>query len=183
MYGFHKGWFMTAPSSPEFGSDVGLVSDAFHTGNPEMAVWEFKHGNGNFKRGDLVGLREIKRRASRHALVHREYPNSKQSSSQPGTPQEPMPPPPTEGGDPRQSHIEHTLYEMSMRLQRSEENSHYMYVKNQAVMETVSRLLYFNQELSRAVLGLTPGPESAIYRDGKHPGPHGEISDLSVPCH
>ncbi|KAJ0286238.1 hypothetical protein Brms1b_002365 [Colletotrichum noveboracense] len=111
MYGFHK------------------VSDVFHTTNPETALWEFKHGNGNFKRGDLVGLREIKRRASRHALVHREYPNSKPSPSQPGTPAEPMPPP-NDGSDPRMGGIEHTLYDMSMRLQRSEENAHYMHASS-----------------------------------------------------
>ncbi|KAM0658016.1 hypothetical protein ACHAPH_006093 [Verticillium nonalfalfae] len=103
MYGFHK------------------VSDAFHTGNPDMALWEFKHGNGNFKRGDLVGLREIKRRASRHALVHRDYPNTKPSTSQPGTPAEPMPPPPPESAETRGGSVEHALYDLSMRLQRSEE--------------------------------------------------------------
>ncbi|EGY16328.1 flocculation suppression protein [Verticillium dahliae VdLs.17] len=91
MYGFHK------------------VSDAFHTGNPDMALWEFKHGNGNFKRGDLVGLREIKRRASRHALVHRDYPNTKPSTSQPGTPAEPMPPPPPESAETRGGSVEHAL--------------------------------------------------------------------------
>ncbi|KAF3349620.1 Putative sucrose utilization protein SUC1 [Verticillium dahliae VDG2] len=91
MYGFHK------------------VSDAFHTGNPDMALWEFKHGNGNFKRGDLVGLREIKRRASRHALVHRDYPNTKPSTSQPGTPAEPMPPPPPESAETRGGSVEHAF--------------------------------------------------------------------------
>ncbi|TDZ23212.1 Transcription factor SFL1 [Colletotrichum sidae] len=146
MYGFHK------------------VSDVFHTTNPETALWEFKHGNGNFKRGDLVGLREIKRRASRHALVHREYPNTKPSPSQPGTPAEPMPPP-SEGPDPRMPGIEHTIYDMSMRLQRSEESAHYMHVKHQAVMETLSRILQFNQELSRTILNLVPSPENPVHRD------------------
>ncbi|OLN92217.1 Transcription factor SFL1 [Colletotrichum chlorophyti] len=146
MYGFHK------------------VSDVFHTTNPETALWEFKHGNGSFKRGDLVGLREIKRRASRHALVHREYSNSKPSPSQPGTPAEPMPPP-NDGSDPRMPGIEHTLYDMSMRLQRSEENAHYMHIKQQAVMETMSRLLQFNQELSRTILSLVPSPENPVHRD------------------
>ncbi|KAK1639692.1 HSF-type DNA-binding-domain-containing protein [Colletotrichum phormii] len=146
MYGFHK------------------VSDVFHTTNPETALWEFKHGNGNFKRGDLVGLREIKRRASRHALVHREYPNSKPSPSQPGTPAEPMPPP-SDGSEMRMPGLEHTLYDLSMRLQRSEENAHYMHIKQQAVMETMSRLLQFNQELSRTVLSLVPSPDNPVHRD------------------
>ncbi|ORY64414.1 HSF-type DNA-binding-domain-containing protein [Pseudomassariella vexata] len=147
MYGFHK------------------VSDVFHTGNPETALWEFKHGNGNFKRGDLVGLREIKRRASRHALVHREpYNSQKPTPSQPGTPAEPMPPMP-DGSDPRLASIEHNLYEVNARLQRSEENAHYMYIKQQAMMDTVTRLLHFNQELSRTVLSLVPNPNDQIHRD------------------
>ena len=144
------------------------VSDVFHTGNPDTALWEFKHGNGNFKRGDLVGLREIKRRASRHALVHREYPNQKPSPSQPGTPAEPMPPVPQDS-DPRLGSIEHTLYDLGLRLQRSEENSHYMHVKQQAAMETMGRLLHFNQELSRLVVALVPGPDHPLHRDSSWP--------------
>ncbi|CAP70701.1 uncharacterized protein PODANS_3_7650 [Podospora anserina S mat+] len=146
MYGFHK------------------VSDVFAHGTPDSTMWEFKHGNGNFKRGDLVGLREIKRRASRHALVHREYSNQKPPPSQPGTPAEPMPPM-QEGGDPRVNSIEHTLYDLSARLQRQEENSQFMQIKNQAIMDTVSRLLQFNQELSRAVMALSPSPDNPIHRD------------------
>lgn len=129
-------------------------------------MWEFKHGNGNFKRGDLVGLREIKRRASRHALVHREYNHQKPPSTQPGTPAEAMPPM-QEGGDPRLVSIEHMLFDLSARLQRSEENSQYMHIKQQSMMDTVSRLLRFNHELSRAVLSLAPSPDNPIHRDSK----------------
>ncbi|KAH6657676.1 HSF-type DNA-binding-domain-containing protein [Truncatella angustata] len=146
MYGFHK------------------VSDVFHTGSPETVLWEFKHGNGNFKRGDLVGLREIKRRASRHSLVHREYNNSKPTPSQPGTPSEPMPPIP-DGADPRVVGIEHTLYEITQRLQRSEENAHYMHIKQQAMMDSVTRLLEFNQSLSRTFLSLVPNPNEPLHQD------------------
>lgn len=146
MYGFHK------------------VSDVFHTGSPETPLWEFKHGNGNFKRGDLVGLREIKRRASRHALVHREYNNQKPTPPQPGTPAEPIPPIP-DGSDPRLGGIEQALYDLSTRLQRSEESAHYMLVKQQAMMDTVTRLLHFNQELSRTALALVPNPNDQIHRD------------------
>ncbi|KAM0286637.1 hypothetical protein ACHAO9_008070 [Fusarium lateritium] len=145
MYGFHK------------------ERDVFHTGNPDTTLWEFKHGNGNFKRGDLVGLREIKRRASRHALVHRESNYTKPVTSQPGTPTELVPPPP-ESADARLLNIEHTLFDLSNRLQRSEEAAHYMHVKNQAAMDTVNRLLQFNQELSRTMLSLVPA-ESPISRD------------------
>lgn len=146
MYGFHK------------------VSDVFAHGTPDATMWEFKHGNGNFKRGDLVGLREIKRRASRHALVHRDYSERKPTPSQPGTPAEPMPPM-QEGGDPRMNSVEHTLYELSSRLQRQEENAQFMHIKNQAIVETVARLLQFNHDLSRAVLALSPGPDNPIHRD------------------
>lgn len=141
--------------------------DVFHTGNPDTTLWEFKHGNGNFKRGDLVGLREIKRRASRHALVHRESNYTKSATSQPGTPAEPMPIP-QDGPDARLINIEHTLYDLGSRLQRSDEAAHYMHVKNQAAMETMGRLLHFNQELSRAVLSLVP-TDSPISRDGSSP--------------
>ncbi|GAB0135495.1 hypothetical protein EsDP_00003831 [Epichloe bromicola] len=145
MYGFHK------------------ERDVFHTGNPDTTLWEFKHGNGSFKRGDIAGLRDIKRRASRHALVHRETNFAKPSSSQPGTPAEPLPPPP-ETIDGRLANLEHTLYDVSARLQRSEENAHFMHAKNLAAMETLGRLLQLNQELSRAMLTLVP-PDSAVHRD------------------
>ncbi|PHH91309.1 hypothetical protein CDD83_1013 [Cordyceps sp. RAO-2017] len=145
MYGFHK------------------ERDVFHTGNPDTTLWEFKHGNGNFKRGDLMGLREIKRRASRHALVHRESNFNKPNPSQQGTPTEPAQMA-TESSEARLANLEHNLYEMGARLQRSEENAHYMSIKNQAAMDTVSRLLHFNQELSRAVLSLVPA-DSPVHRD------------------
>ncbi|KAI1172345.1 HSF-type DNA-binding-domain-containing protein [Nemania sp. FL0916] len=146
MYGFHK------------------VSDVFHTGNPETALWEFKHGNGSFKRGDLVGLREIKRRASRHALVHRgDYSNQKPTPPQPGTPAEPMPAM-HDGSDPRLAGIEHTLFDISNRLQRSEESAQYMQIKQLAMVDTINRLLHFNQELSKTVLSLVP-PDNPVYRD------------------
>ncbi|KAK4151029.1 HSF-type DNA-binding-domain-containing protein [Chaetomidium leptoderma] len=146
MYGFHK------------------VSDVFAHGTPDSTMWEFKHGNGNFKRGDMIGLREIRRRASRHALVHREYSNQRAPPSQPGTPAEPVAPI-QEATNPRLSNIEHTLYDLSARLQRHEENAQFMQVKHQAIMDTVARLLQFNQDLSRAVLALAPNPDSPIHRD------------------
>lgn len=143
---------------------IHLERDVFHTGNPDTTLWEFKHGNGSFKRGDVAALRDIKRRASRHALVHRETTYPKPSSSQPGTPAEPIPPPP-DTIDGRLASLEHMLYDTNLRLQRSEENAHYMHMKNQAAMETLGRLLSFNQELSRVMLTLVSA-ESPVYRDG-----------------
>ncbi|KAJ6789971.1 hypothetical protein PWT90_11110 [Aphanocladium album] len=144
MYGFHK------------------ERDVFHTGNPDTTLWEFKHGNGNFKRGDLAGLREIKRRASKQ-LGPKESTYVKASPSQPGTPAEPvLPPDSTEG---RLAHLEHSLYDVSSRLHRSEEQAHYMQVRNQATMDTVNRLLQFNHDMSRMLLSLVP-VDSPTHRDG-----------------
>jgi len=143
------------------------VSDVFANGSDSTTLWEFKHGGGNFKRGDLVGLREIKRRASRHALVHREYNNQKPTPPQPGTPAEVMPIP--DGGDPRMASLEHTVYELSSRMQRSEENQHYMHIKQQTMMDTLNRMLHYNKELTRALLQLLPNTESQMHRDGEFP--------------
>jgi len=128
-------------SGPESYTDIYVVSDVFHTGSPESPLWEFKHGNGNFKRGDLVGLREIKRRASRHALVHRDsYSAPKPPISQPGTPAEPMQSM-QESTESRLTNLEHTLYDMHARLARSEDNSQFLHVRNQVVMDALARSL------------------------------------------
>ncbi|KJR85436.1 heat shock transcription factor [Sporothrix schenckii 1099-18] len=146
MYGFHK------------------VSDVFANGSDSTTLWEFKHGNGNFKRGDLVGLREIKRRASRHSLVHRDYNAQKApQSSQPGTPAEAMPIP--DGSDPRMSSLDHAFYNIESRLQRNEEAMHYMHIKHQAAMDTIGRLLHFNQEMSRILMNMMPPTDSHLHRD------------------
>lgn len=143
--------------------------DVFHTGSPEQTLWEFKHGNGNFKRGDLAGLREIKRRASRHSLVHRESNyHPKPSASQPGTPAEIAPPPQSGNVDARLLGLEHSLYDLSARLERSDEAAQSAGIKNQVLMESMGRLIYFNQELSRFVLSMAPA-DSPMYKDGSCP--------------
>jgi hypothetical protein len=148
------------------------VSDVFHTGSPESPLWEFKHGNGNFKRGDLVGLREIKRRASRHALVHRDsYSAPKAPISQPGTPAEPIHGM-QESTESRLTNLEHTLYDMHARLQRSEDNSQFLHVRNQVVMEALSRSLQLNHEMARVLLSLVPNQDSPLHRDGKYMAVH-----------
>ena len=117
-----------------------LVSDVFHTGSPESTLWEFKHGNGNFKRGDLAGLREIKRRASRHALIHRDSFSSphKPSVSQPSTPAEVNP---AEPGDVRLANLEHSLYELHARLMRTEESNTALSSKCQALNDSLLKCL------------------------------------------
>lgn len=112
------------------------MSDVFHTGSPDSALWEFKHGNGNFKRGDLVGLREIKRRASRHALIHRDsFPGHKAPVSQPGTPAEPIP----DATEARLMNLEHTLYDMHNRLSRAEEGNAALNSRCQGMAESLTK--------------------------------------------
>lgn len=160
----------------------------FHTGNPDSALWEFKHGQGNFKRGDLMGLREIKRRASRHALVHRgEYGSAKPAPSQPGTPAEPMPPMQggDPGGDPRMAGgVDHThaIYDLSSRLQRLEDNAHFAHIKQQAAMEAVQRLLHISQEMARAMLSLVPDPSNPVYREGECPVLFADVLAFAQAC-
>jgi HSF-type DNA-binding len=131
MYGFHKGLCTSRPKTPSNKS----VSDVFHTGAPDSTLWEFKHGNGNFKRGDLIGLREIKRRASRHTLIHRD---SFSTGSKPLAPTQPISQPhgaPDTMADPveqRLSILEHSYFDMHARLARSEDSN--MYLTNKCHM-------------------------------------------------
>ncbi|KAF2834909.1 hypothetical protein M501DRAFT_943021 [Patellaria atrata CBS 101060] len=145
MYGFHK------------------VSDVFHTGSPDSPLWEFKHGNGSFKRGDLVGLREIKRRASRHALIHRDSFSTgpKVAVPTPGTPVEPMPDP----VEARLSILEHNLYEVHNRLARSEDNCTFMATKCQLLSEGLMRCHQWNLELSNYIMAMVPDPDHQVHRD------------------
>ncbi|KAF2097579.1 hypothetical protein NA57DRAFT_41718 [Rhizodiscina lignyota] len=145
MYGFHK------------------VSDVFHTGAPDSPLWEFKHGNGNFKRGDLVGLREIKRRASRHALIHRDSFSAgpKTTVQPPGTPVEPVPDP----VEARLSMLEHSLYDVHVRLGRSEDSSAYLNSKCQALTEGLLRCHQWNNELTNHIMTMVPDPDNPIHRD------------------
>ncbi|KAL8243654.1 hypothetical protein R6Q59_009912 [Mikania micrantha] len=132
MYGFHK------------------VSDVFHTGSPESALWEFRHGNGNFRKGDLMGLREIKRRASRHTLIHRDsFPNPKPGVSQPGTPQEIIP-----DTESRVAHLEYLLHDIHSRLSRSEDNYAVMSSRCQTLTDGLVRCHHWVQGLSGTIQSL-----------------------------
>ncbi|KAL8918824.1 MAG: hypothetical protein Q9172_005258 [Xanthocarpia lactea] len=146
MYGFHK------------------VSDVFHTGCPDSALWEFKHGNGNFRRGDLAGLREIKRRASRHALIHRDSfsASHKPSVSQPGTPAEPVP---ELSNDVRIANLEHSLYELHTRLVRTEESNTALSSKCQALSDGVIKCQQWSHDISHYLISILPDQDSSIRRD------------------
>ncbi|KAL9099011.1 MAG: hypothetical protein Q9163_005431, partial [Psora crenata] len=148
MYGFHK------------------VSDVFHTGTPESTLWEFKHGNGNFKRGDLASLRDIKRRASRHALIHRDSfstPNlHKPSISQPTTPAEPL----LDPGEARLVHLEHSMYDMHLRLMRTEESNTALSAKCHALNDSLVKAHQWHVDLTRLVSSMIPDPAHPVRRDG-----------------
>ncbi|KAL9076083.1 MAG: hypothetical protein Q9161_001130 [Pseudevernia consocians] len=145
MYGFHK------------------VSDVFHTGSPESTLWEFKHGNGNFKRGDLAGLREIKRRASRHALIHRDSFSSphKPSVSQPGTPAEPV----VDPAELRLQNLEHSIFDLHARLSRTEESNTSLSAKCHVLNESLVKCHQWSLDLCHLLIPLIPDPDSPLRRD------------------
>ncbi|KAF7942739.1 uncharacterized protein EAE97_006193 [Botrytis byssoidea] len=146
MYGFHK------------------VSDVFHQNAPETPLWEFKHGQNSFKRGDVVGLREIRRRASRQSLVHRDsYSAPKPPLSQPGTPGEPIQPI-QESTESRLIQLEHGLFEMHAKQAREADNQQFFHVRHQGMMDILTRVLHMNYELSRMIASLS-GPDSGVHRD------------------
>lgn len=148
---------------------TGPVSDVFHTGSPESPLWEFKHGNGNFKRGDLAGLRDIKRRASRHTLIHRDSYSSIKPPvyTQPGTPAEHIPPPQPvqESTESRLTGLEHTLYDMHARLARSEDTTQFLHVRHQVVMDALSRSLQASLSILLSMLNPVLTVGSAELRD------------------
>lgn len=99
-------------------------------------MWEFKHGNGNFKKGDVAGLREIKRRASRHTLIHRDSfsAGGKHGSSQPGPPADSM-----DQTDSRFASLENSLHDTYNRLVRMEESHASLTSKCEALTENLVR--------------------------------------------
>lgn len=142
-----------------------LVSDVFHNGSPDSPLWEFKHGAGNFKRGDLTGLREIKRRASRHALIHRDSFSTgapKMPTPQPtGTPMEQMPDP----IEARVGMLEWNQQDLFARLARTEDAHAAMTSRCQALLEGLAKCHYWHQELSSHLLTLVPDPDNPVHRD------------------
>ncbi|KAI5246737.1 hypothetical protein E4T42_06204 [Aureobasidium subglaciale] len=146
------------------------ISDVFHTGSPDSPLWEFKHGANNFRRGDLNGLRDIKRRASRHTLIHRD---SFSNATPKMTLQPPPPPPPgvpmdTSMPDPveaRLSMLEFNLQDVYARLARSEDAYANLSAKCQMLSEGLARCHYWSGELSTQLLGIVPDPETTIHRD------------------
>lgn len=99
-----------------------------------------------------MGLREIKRRASRHTLIHRDsFSNSKPAPSQPGTPAEPI-----LDNDQRLAHLEYALGDMHGRLSRTEESYTLMNARCQALTESLTRCHQWMNSMSGAVQNIVP---------------------------
>lgn len=113
-----------------------------------------------------MGLREIKRRASRHTLIHRDsFSNNKPGVSQPGTPAEPIP----ETGDMRMLSLEHSIYEMQNRMLRWEETNYMLSSRCQALAECLVRCHQWTNSISQVLVTMNQDRDSALYRDGKSP--------------
>ncbi|OAL64056.1 hypothetical protein A7C99_4710 [Trichophyton rubrum] len=144
MYGFHK------------------VSDVFHTGSPDSPMWEFRHGNGSFRKGDVAGLRDIKRRASRHALIHRDsFSTHKANQSQPGTPAEAA----MDGLDPRMANLEQSLYDMHNRLARMEDHNALLSSHCHVLAEGLARCHQWTSTMSSFIVSMVPDTENSIHKE------------------
>ena len=164
MYGFHKGEQKACSLTLRDLLTSRVVSDVFHTGSPDSPLWEFKHGGGSFKRGDLLGLREIKRRASRHALIHRDSfsnPPKISTPAPPGTPLEAMQDP----VEARLSMIEWNTQDLFMRLQRTEDAYTAMASKCHVLLDGISKCHHWNYELSSHILTLIPDADNPVHRE------------------
>ncbi|KAF2224646.1 HSF-type DNA-binding-domain-containing protein [Elsinoe ampelina] len=150
MYGFHK------------------VSDVFHAGSPDSPLWEFKHGAGSFKRGDLVGLREIKRRASRQTLIHRDsFSNAPKAPPQHTHIPAPQPELPVtqESLETRVNMMEYNFHEVFTRLARTDDALHKMTANFAVLSESLSKCVQYSNDISSHLLSAVPDPENPVHRD------------------
>ena len=141
----------------------------FHTGAPDSPLWEFKHGGGNFKRGDLVGLREIKRRASRHALIHRDSFSAGPKASVPDIPTAGDQMPHTL--EARLNILEHNYFDVHARLARAEDQTAYWSTKCQMLSDGLLKCHQWNQDLATYMMQMVPDSESQVHKDGKSAWP------------
>lgn len=135
MYGFHKGTRLVFLRCDP--TDKIAVSDVFHSGSPESPLWEFKHGNGSFRRGDFAGLKEIKRRASRQALIQRDsFPTAIRPQTIPmGPPSEPV----SDPIEARLNVLEHTIFDAHARLARAEDLNAFMNMRCQTLADNLMK--------------------------------------------
>ena len=135
-----------------------VVSDVFHNGSPESPLWEFRHREGAFRRGDFARLSAVKRRASRQALPHRssfsatpravqQQPQQQQPQQQQPLPQQSQPhstgPIPEIVQDPleiRLMQLENHLHEAHMQIARSNDMNASLNSKCQQLSDNLTKV-------------------------------------------
>lgn len=113
----------------------------------EAHLWEFKHGEGNFRKGDRENIREVKRRPSKHTLDRRETTRASVSSVSVPMPVPYHPLPMHTGSitsvtDPvedRLSRLEHRFYEQHAALMQSETLRSQMSTKLDVLSDCVAK--------------------------------------------
>ncbi|EPS42776.1 hypothetical protein H072_3239 [Dactylellina haptotyla CBS 200.50] len=145
MYGFHK------------------VNDVFHSTSPDSALWEFKHGNGSFKRGDLASLRDIRRRPSRPAIP-KETPysgNRSTAPSAPGTPNEQV----VDTIEGRLAGLEQAYWDVNSRMHRLEDANNVLGNQCQNLLEGLTRCHQWTIDLSQYISRVTPPSDVSFLRE------------------
>ncbi|KAF3181898.1 hypothetical protein TWF788_006361 [Orbilia oligospora] len=146
MYGFHK------------------VNDVFHSASPDSALWEFKHGGGSFKRGDLASLRDIRRRPSRPA-IHKEpqynHGNRHVVPSTPGTPNEQS----VDTIEGRLASLEQAYWDVNNRVHRLEDANHTLGNQCQNLLEGLTRCHQWTIDLSQYIARIIPQSDVSILRE------------------
>ncbi|KAK6341703.1 hypothetical protein TWF696_008771 [Orbilia brochopaga] len=145
MYGFHK------------------VNDVFHSTSPDSALWEFKHGNGSFKRGDLESLKVIRRRPSRPAIP-KESPysgNRSTAPSAPGTPSEHV----VDTIESRLTGLEQAFWEVNSRVHRLEDANNALGNHCQNLLEGLTRCHQWTIDLSQYIARVIPPSDAPLLRE------------------
>ncbi|KAJ6262843.1 hypothetical protein Dda_1400 [Drechslerella dactyloides] len=145
MYGFHK------------------VNDVFHSTAPDAALWEFKHGNGSFKRGDLESLKVIRRRPSRPAIP-KESPysgNRSTAPSAPGTPSEHV----VDTIESRLTGLEQYFWDVNSRVHRLEDANNALGNHCQNLLEGLTRCHQWTIDLSQYIARVIPPSDAPLLRE------------------
>ncbi|EWC44219.1 hypothetical protein DRE_06964 [Drechslerella stenobrocha 248] len=145
MYGFHK------------------VNDVFHSTSPDSALWEFKHGNGSFKRGDLESLKVIRRRPSRPAIP-KEPPysgNRSTAPSAPGTPSEHV----VDTIESRLTGLEQAFWDVNSRVHRLEDANNVLGNHCQSLLEGLTRCHQWTIDLSQYIARVIPPSDAPLLKE------------------
>lgn len=139
---------------------MDIVSDVFHNGSTETPLWEFRHREGAFRRGDFARLAAVKRRASRQALPHRNSFSTAPRVQQPQQPlppvgQLPEPPAPQDPLEGRLMSIENSLHEAHLQIMRTQEINNALSSKCQMLGDNLVRAYQVCHVSVSRVLSLT----------------------------